>query len=106
AAMGLDAEVLEEIAADAEAAGSNCLVVTRHGRIVDERYWNGTDPATTQEVFSATKSITSTLVGIAQDRGLLSIQDPASVYIPQWADGPSKGVTVENLLSNDSGREW
>ena len=45
--------------ADAEAAGSNCLVVTRHGELVAEWYWNGWDGQSEQEIFSATKSITA-----------------------------------------------
>lgn len=105
-AAGFDPAVLDEIAAEAETAGSNCLVVTRHGRIVADWYWNGTDATTAQEVFSVTKSVTSTLVGLAQDDGDLAITDPASTHVPEWAGTPSAGVTVEDLISNDSGRQW
>jgi CubicO group peptidase (beta-lactamase class C family) len=106
AEAGFDPAVLGQIATEAEASGSNCMIVTRHGQIVDERYWNGTDAATTQDVFSATKSITSTLVGIAQADGNLDVHDAASTYIPQWAGTPAEEVTIEDLLSNDSGRHW
>lgn len=105
-AAGFDPDALEEIAGQAAAGGSHCMVVTRQGRLVGEWYWNGTEPTTQHEVFSVTKSITSTLVGIAQDDGLLDIDDPASDLLTEWADGPSEDVTVRNLLSNDSGREW
>ena len=101
---GLDPAVLEAMATDAEAAGSNCLVVTKDGEIVDEHYWNDWDETSEQEVFSATKSISSTLVGIAQDRGLLDIDDKASEYIPEWVGTDSEDVTIRNLVSNDSGR--
>ena len=50
-----------------------------------ECYWHGGSPDLDQEVFSVTKSVTSTLVGIAQADGDLSIDDPASRYIPAWA---------------------
>ena len=53
-----------------------------------------------------TKSVSSTLVGIAQDDGDLKITDHASTWIPQWKDTPADAVTVRDLLSNDSGREW
>ncbi|HEY8527975.1 MAG TPA: serine hydrolase [Acidimicrobiales bacterium] len=106
AEAGFDPARLEALAAEAEAADSNCLVVARDGRIVADWYWNGTERETVQEVFSTTKSITSTLVGIAQADGALDITDPAAEYIPEWADGPASTVTVENLLSNDSGRFW
>lgn len=106
AEMGFDPAVLEELAAEAEANESNCVVVVRHGRIVGEWYWNGTDAESTQEIFSATKSVSSTLVGIAQADGDLAVDDPASDYIPEWQDTDSADVTVENLLANDSGRHW
>jgi CubicO group peptidase (beta-lactamase class C family) len=106
AELGFDPARLDAIAADAEQAGSNCLVVTRHGRIAAEWYWNDTSAESAQEVFSVTKSHTSTLVGIAQADGALDVEDSASEYIEAWAGTPSEDVTVENLLSNDSGREW
>ncbi len=106
AAAGFDPARLDELATRAEAGGSNCLVVTRHGRIVFERNWNGTGPDTAQEVFSVTKSVTAMLVGIAADDGALQLSDPASNWIEAWRGTPSAGVTVRNLLSNDSGRHW
>jgi CubicO group peptidase (beta-lactamase class C family) len=57
-------------------------------------------------VFSATKSFTSTLVGIAQDDSDLKITDKASTWIPQWQGTASDAVTIRNLLSMDSGRAW
>ncbi len=104
--MGFDPAALESIAAQAEAAGSNCLLVTRRGHVVAEWYWNDGAADRPQEVFSATKSFSSTLVGIAQDQGALRVEEPASTYLTEWAGGPSAAVTVEDLLSNDSGRSW
>lgn len=104
--VGLDPAVLDSLAADAEAKGSNCLVVVRDGRIAGEWYWNGTGPESSQEVFSVTKSVTSVLVGIAADDGALDVDDPAATWIPEWSGTPSEAVTVEHLLSNDSGRHW
>lgn len=105
-AAGFDPAKLDEIAARAEAGASNCFLVVKDGKVVDEHYWRGTTAASAQEVFSATKSYTSTLVGIAQDEGKLKITDKASTYIPEWVGTPSEDVTVENLLKNDSGRHW
>lgn len=104
--VGLDAAVLESLAADAEAAGSSCLLVVRDGKVAGEWYWNGTGPESSQEVFSVTKSVTSVLVGIAADDGALDVEQSASTWIPDWAGTHSEAVTVEHLLSNDSGRHW
>jgi CubicO group peptidase (beta-lactamase class C family) len=106
AEMGFDQARLDAIASQAEQSGSNCLLVSRKGKIVGEWYWQGTDATSSQEVFSATKSYASTLVGIAQDEGKLDIDDPASDYITAWKGTGSQDVTIANLLSNDSGRQW
>jgi CubicO group peptidase (beta-lactamase class C family) len=106
AELGFDPAVLDALAAEAEQAGSNCLLVVRDGRVAAEWYWNGTDATSSQEVFSVTKSHTSTLVGIARADGDLALDDPASDYIDAWVGTESEDVTIENLLSNDSGREW
>jgi CubicO group peptidase (beta-lactamase class C family) len=106
AAVGLDAAKLNGIAAQARGGGSSCLAVVRDGKLAGEWYFRGTGPNTTQDVFSATKSVASTLVGIARDDGDLRIGDAAATWIPQWRGTSSAAVTVRNLLSMDSGREW
>jgi CubicO group peptidase (beta-lactamase class C family) len=94
------------LAAAAEAGRSSCLVVTRHGAVVDERYWQGATAETPREAWSVTKSVTSTLVGIARDDGVLDLDDRASDTIAEWRGTPSEDVTIEDLLANDSGRHW
>lgn len=106
ASVGLDPKVLADLAKTAETGRSNCLLVVRDGKIAGEWYFRGTNANTEQDVFSATKSVTSTLAGIAQDDGDLRISQPASTWIPAWKGTPSAGVTVRDLLSNDSGRQW
>jgi CubicO group peptidase (beta-lactamase class C family) len=103
---GFDPAALDQLGAAAEAGGSSCLVVTRDGAVVDERYFGAGAADVPAEAFSVTKSITSTLVGIAQDEGDVDITDPAATYIPQWDGTPSAEVTVQEVLSNDSGRQW
>lgn len=102
---GLDPAVLEDLAEQAEQAGSFCLAVTRDGRLVDEWYWDDTGPQDAHEAFSVSKSFTSALVGIASDDGALTIDDPATDAIPEWSGTPSEGITIEHLLNNTSGRE-
>lgn len=106
ASVGLDAKALDRIAQTAERGKSNCLIVARDGKLAGEWYFHGTDAHSTQDVYSATKSLTSTLVGIAQDERKLSIDEPAATWIPQWQHTPSAAVTVRQLLSMDSGRQW
>jgi len=106
ASVGLDAARLDAIAKTAQDGKSSCLLVVRAGKIAGEWYFRGTDKDTAQDVFSVTKSVTSTLVGIAQDDGDLKVTDSASTWIPSWRGTPSQVVTVRDLLSMDSGRRW
>ena len=102
----LDSILLQGAADFAEEHASNCFIVTRDGVIVGEWYWNRWGTTTEQNVFSVTKSITSALVGIAQERGELDITERASEYITEWVGTASEDVTIQNLISNDSGRHW
>ena len=104
--LGFDVATLEKLADEAEGFGSTCFLVARRGRVVLARYWGSGGPDAPQEVFSVTKSVTSTLVGLAQADGDLSIDDPASTYVADWRGTPSESVTVRQLLSGVSGRFW
>jgi len=102
--LGFDAARLEEIAAEATPE-TNCLLVTRHGEIAGEWYWNGWNQDSTEGVMSVTQAYSSTLVGIAQDEGYLDIDDKVSKYIPEWKGTESENVTIREILSHTSGRE-
>ncbi|WP_235498099.1 serine hydrolase [Frankia sp. R43] len=106
AEVGLDPAKLDEIADTAERGKSTCLLVSRNGKIAGEWYFRGSTPSTPSAVYSVTKSLTSTLVGIAQDDGDLRLDDSAATWIPQWKGTESEAVTIRDLVSNDSGRQW
>lgn len=106
ASLGVDPRRLAALADEAKAAGSTCFVVLRRGSVVGEWFWRGATPTSSREVFSVTKSVTSTLVGIAADAELLDVDQRASDHVPSWRGTDAATVTIRNLLSNDSGREW
>jgi CubicO group peptidase (beta-lactamase class C family) len=104
---GLSAEGLEAMAAVAAEWDTSCMMVIHDGVLVGEWYWDGFDRHTNvANVFSVTKSITSTLVGVAHEEGELHINQKAKSYIPEWDGTPSENVRIRNLISNDSGRFW
>ncbi len=103
--LGLRGGVLEAGASEAKRLDSTCFAVVRNGRLAGEWNWRMARDVP-REVFSITKSVTSTLVGIAVRDGDLRLDDRVSTYVPQWRGTPSETVTVRNLLSNDSGRFW
>ena len=48
------------------------VLITRHGKLVLEAYFNGFDRETKHDMRSAFKSVTSTLAGIAIEKGLIA----------------------------------
>src|SRR5688500_15464930 len=71
--VGLDGERLKAvIQALPPEHGLRSFLVIRHGKLVSETYWNGADADTFQDLRSATKSITSLLVGVAVADGAIS----------------------------------
>ena len=83
------------------------MVVTRNGATVLEYYAKGFTATRTTNVKSASKSVVSTLVGIAIERGLIKgVKEPIVRYFPQLARDPDPRkarITVEDLLTMRSG---
>ncbi len=84
------------------------MVIIRHGVLVMEAYAHPFNAQTRHSVYSVTKSITSSLVGMASAQGLLNVDAPAISYFPSVSlDDPRKeSIRVEHLLSMSSGIEW
>ena len=103
--LGLSGRALRAGAAEARRLDSTCFAVLRNGKLARDWNWQlGRDVP--REVFSITKSVTSTLVGIAVRDSDLRLDDRVARYVPEWRGTASLAVTVRNLLSNDSGRYW
>ena len=116
---------LETALAYAGSNKSSGVVMLWKGRIVAEKYWEltraeGASPRylngirgkddqgrVIEDVASVQKSITATLVGIAQERKLVKIDNPASDYLGKgWSEAPREQeakITVRHLLSMTSG---
>jgi CubicO group peptidase (beta-lactamase class C family) len=112
------ADRLKETEADVHA-----VVVARHGKLVFEQYFSGTDQpwgrpegaydfeaSTKHDMRSASKSVVSLLVGIAIDRRLIaSVDTPAIDFFPNYAELRSAGwehITLRHLLTMSSGLRW
>jgi len=82
------------------------ILVAKNGKLIYERYFDG-DAATLRDTRSATKSITSALVGIAIDRRqIASVNTPILSILPERprenADPRKAKITVEDLLTMSS----
>ena len=88
-------------------AETDCVVILHEGRIVYENYANGWEPGMLHQPWSATKAITSTMVGIAWGEGKIdSLGDPIDKYITELKGTDWEGSSIENLLQMESGLYW
>jgi len=85
------------------------LLVSWRGSVVLERYYNGAGRERLANIKSASKSVISTLVGIALERKLIpDITTPIVTFFPELArdrDPGKRDITVEDLLTMRSGLE-
>ena len=80
------------------------FIVIKNDKILYENYFNGYNRDSISRFFSVTKSITSALIGIAIDEGLIkSINEPIEQYIPEFNGQKIGSLTIKNLLEMDSG---
>jgi CubicO group peptidase (beta-lactamase class C family) len=83
---------------------STGMIVLHRGRIVYEGYWQGADAESRFNTWSIAKSITGTLIGLAEAEGLIeSLDDPVVRYVPELAETAYRDVTIEQALQMSSG---
>jgi CubicO group peptidase (beta-lactamase class C family) len=108
--QGIDSEQLAKVFDSLEEADANIhsLLVIRRGYAVVDAYFYPFTRGTRHDVASVTKSFTSTLVGIAVDKGHIeSLDKPVLDFFPGRTaanlDANKKAMTVEHLLTMTSG---
>jgi CubicO group peptidase (beta-lactamase class C family) len=100
---GKDHDLFDYLADDRIAG----LLILKDGKIAFEDYELGATAATRWASFSMAKSVSSTLVGVALQQGLISSPDDAvSRYVPALKGGGYDGVSIRNLLQMASGVRW
>ena len=90
-----------------ELKNSKSFIILANGRIVMENYFNGHSSTSPWYWASTGKTLTSTMIGIAQQDGFLSINDKVSDYIGTgWTSetlAQENLITCRNLLTMTSG---
>jgi CubicO group peptidase (beta-lactamase class C family) len=80
------------------------IVIVRDGHLVSEHYFNGDSIDTLHDIRSATKSLTSLLMGIAVQKGLVhSVDDSIAFYLPGLPKDGKEKITIKDLLTMRSG---
>lgn len=92
-----------ELSSDAH-ADLKGIVILRNGHLISERYFNGDAADTLHDIRSATKSITSTLMGLALQRGYVrSVDDSIADYLPNLPRDGKEKIRIRDLLTMRSG---
>lgn len=87
------------------------LIIIRKGYIVGEAYFGNFKIDSRHQSMSMAKSFTSTLIGIAIDKGMIkSLDEKLCQYYPEWkCDDPKdyrSRITIRHAMTLTTGLEW
>jgi CubicO group peptidase (beta-lactamase class C family) len=108
-AQGIDSGVLANAMETIRARHipAHSLLIERHGKIVLDAYFAPFGDNQLHDVFSVTKSVTSTLVGMAmRERRISDLRTPVVAYLPDSSaayDPLKRQLTLAHMLSMTSG---
>ena len=120
AKAGWSASALDSAIEFAGTRRSTAVVILYRGKILAERQWDAakqvgeafrfektSDGQTLEDVASAQKSVAAQLFGIAQRKGLIKLDDPASKFLgagwSKTSPEQEKQITMRHLLTMTSG---
>lgn len=117
AQLGWDESKLNELYTFLENNNTRAFIILKNGKIVTENYWGNTIVGTSAFNVnsqwywaSAGKTLTATLVGIAQQEGLLDINNKTSDYLGEgWTSISTEKenlITIKNQLSMTTGLDY
>ncbi|MGE3308619.1 MAG: serine hydrolase domain-containing protein [Limisphaerales bacterium] len=85
------------------------VMLLRHGHVIAEGWWTPYEASSNHELYSLSKSFTSTAVGFAVAEGRLSVDDEVLSFFPD--EGPAapeanlKAMRVRDLLTMSAGHQ-
>lgn len=111
--VGVSSDIVEKYIRYIESINlrTDSLMVIRNGKIACECHWTPIESDTPHEMFSLSKSITSTAIGIAYDEGIIDLETKVFVkYFPhllsemkgkqkEWAEK----MTIHDVISMRAG---
>ncbi|HEY4195462.1 MAG TPA: serine hydrolase [Mucilaginibacter sp.] len=105
--LGWDQTQLNALYPYLQGVGTKAFIILKNGKIVTEKYFGTFTADSLWYWASAGKTMTGFLVGIAQQEGLININDQTSKYIGTgWTSGPlakENLITVKNQLTMTTG---
>jgi CubicO group peptidase (beta-lactamase class C family) len=87
------------------------FLLIRNGYLVEESYYGDYDRESLHWVYSVTKSVLSTLIGIAIQEGYIAnVHEKVLDYFPDYefenTNETKESITIHHLLTMSSGLEW
>lgn len=115
--LGWSEQDLEALYDFLQTNNTRAFIILKDGKIVVEKYWGNNilnsasfDQNTKWYWASAGKTLTAFLVGLAQEKGLLNIEDKTSDYLgPNWTSMPQEKenlITIRHQLTMTSGLDY
>ncbi len=103
------ASVLALVEALDQVDAMNSFMLVRHGKVIAEGWWTPYRAQDNHELYSLSKSFTSTAVGMAVAEGKLSIDDEVLEFFPDVAPPQPtnnlKAMRVRDLLTMSTGHQ-
>jgi CubicO group peptidase (beta-lactamase class C family) len=107
--QGFDSGKLAEGLQDMRGSGLDSLLIIRNGHVVLDAYFYPYDHTIPHKLASVTKSVMTTLIGIAVDQGKIQLDLPLVSFFPNRAiddlDARKEHITVRHLVSMRNGFE-
>lgn len=101
--QAIAAEVLEEVGDYLMAHQTRAFLVMHQGRLIHRQYQQF-NPEDTFNSMSVVKTLLGIAIGIAIDKGLIGgVHTLAAVYLPEFRADRRKHITIEHLLTMQSG---
>lgn len=94
----------ETARAYSDARAGVSVLVLKDGKVACESYGPGGGADVGHEIWSGTKSFNGLIAAAAVQDGLLMLDEPVSLTLPEWRDDPARqAITLRQLLTLTSG---
>ena len=105
--IGWNKSKLDELFSYVSERNSHSALMLHKGKIIAEGAWRDHTISTPADMYSGQKSVVTLLLGIAQDKGLLNINDKVSDFLEEgWTNASKdyeKKITLRHLMTMTSG---
>lgn len=109
-ALGWNESEAQNLLSFLENSNTQSFIMLHNGRIIIEAYFNGANSETNNPWFSAGKTLTATMVGIAEQESFLSLNDASNQYLGLgWTEATStqeSAITVKNHITMTTGLDF